>query len=204
MLEQVAIGYVFPDEIQKSMAECQQQQNNTQTSDCSNAKSKSPEQDWQFVIPVPASGEKSADDIFMELDESKYGFGPVGGNTDGSNGNGSGSTESTQTSGIIPAARARLASLRDLGAKKIGALKLKLIENKIKSNERGKRQSYCDRTFFLKLYFIAFFWNINLSDISFRSKSPKYHTIGNHAHAKFCAGNFNHKNWSIFHCTIVT
>lgn len=39
--------------------------------------------------------------------------------------------------GIFPAARARLASLRDLGAKKIGALKLKLIENKIKSNERG-------------------------------------------------------------------
>lgn len=41
--------------------------------------------------------------------------------------------------GIFPAARARLASLRDLGAKKIGALKLKLIENKIKSNERGKK-----------------------------------------------------------------
>lgn len=41
-------------------------------------------------------------------------------------------------SGIFPAARARLASLRDLGAKKIGALKLKLIENKIKSNERDR------------------------------------------------------------------
>lgn len=42
-------------------------------------------------------------------------------------------------SGIFPAARARLASLRDLGAKKIGALKLKLIENKIRSNERCRQ-----------------------------------------------------------------
>lgn len=39
---------------------------------------------------------------------------------------------------LLPATRARLVSLRELGAKKIGALKLKLAENKIKTNEKGE------------------------------------------------------------------
>ena len=43
----------------------------------------------------------------------------------------------TQLPRLFPAARARLASLRDLGAKKIGALKLKITESRIKANERG-------------------------------------------------------------------
>lgn len=38
--------------------------------------------------------------------------------------------ELSQSTGIFPTARARLSSLRNLGAKKIGALKLKLTENK--------------------------------------------------------------------------
>lgn len=65
----------------------------------------------------------------------KDGFVPVNGEQESST-----STDLVPASGIFPAARARLASLRDLGAKKIGALKLKLIENKIKSNERGKKR----------------------------------------------------------------
>lgn len=39
---------------------------------------------------------------------------------------------------LLPATRARLVSLRELGAKKIGALKLKLAETKIKTNEKGE------------------------------------------------------------------
>lgn len=44
----------------------------------------------------------------------------------------------SQPAGLLPAARARLASLRDLGAKKIGALKLKLVDSKLRSTEKGK------------------------------------------------------------------
>lgn len=135
------LGYVFPDEIHKTSPDYQSH-NNTQTADGLNTKSKSPEQDWQFVIPVPAPGEKGSeendDTDILDL-EAKDGFETIQSDNEVALAtNGSSSNENAQTSGIIPAARARLASLRDLGAKKIGALKLKLIENKIKSNERGK------------------------------------------------------------------
>lgn len=134
-MEQNSIGYVFPDEVQKVSPECQPQ-NNTHATENHITKSKSTEQDWQFVIPVPSSkSEDKIDSDIIDLDGIKDGFVSV--NSDDIT-NGSSSTEIAQTSGIFPAARARLASLRDLGAKKIGALKLKLIENKIKSNERGK------------------------------------------------------------------
>lgn len=136
----VVSGYVFPDDIQKLSPESQSQ-SNTQASDQSNLKSKSPEQDWQIVIPVPAQGERGAeekDDADMMELEGKDGFENIQSDNEAFTANGTVSIEIAQSSGIIPAARARLASLRDLGAKKIGALKLKLIENKIKSNERGK------------------------------------------------------------------
>lgn len=144
LLEQAAIGYVFPDEIQKALLDSQSQ-NNIQSSENSNTKSKSPEQDWQFVIPVSTSNEKGADERYendvFELDGNKECIEQLNGDVDVLNDSASGSAEIVQTtSGIIPAARARLASLRDLGAKKIGALKLKLIENKIKSSERGKEK----------------------------------------------------------------
>lgn len=134
-----AIGYVFPDEIQKNSPDSHPQ-NNTNTEN-SNSKSKSPDQDWQFVIPVPGPGERSTEDRVdtdnFEFEANKDGFVSVS-EHEAMNANGSSSNEISQVSGIFPAARARLASLRDLGAKKIGALKLKLIENKIKSTERGK------------------------------------------------------------------
>lgn len=44
----------------------------------------------------------------------------------------------SSTSGILPATRARLVSLKDFGAKKIGALRLKLAESRIKQTEKGK------------------------------------------------------------------
>lgn len=135
-MEQNSIGYIFPEEIPKISPDCPTQ-NNVQTVDNSVTKSRSYEQDWQFVIPVPslntATDEKS-DTELSEFEMMKDGFVTV--NTDQDT---SSSTDLIQASGIFPAARARLASLRDLGAKKIGALKLKLIENKIKSNERGEK-----------------------------------------------------------------
>lgn len=137
LLEQNSIGYMFPDECQKVSPDGQPH-NNTHAAPVDHpvTKSKSSEQDWQFVIPVPGSkAEDKTDTDVSDLDGFKDGFVSV--NTDELT-NGTSSTEIVQASGIFPAARARLASLRDLGAKKIGALKLKLIENKIKSNERGR------------------------------------------------------------------
>lgn len=144
MLEQAAIGYVFPDEIQKALLDSQSQNNVQSSTDNSSTKNRSPEHDWQFVIPVSAANEKvAADDrdesCIFEPDGNKEAFEQINGDVEIANENASSTAEVVQpTSGIIPAARARLASLRDLGAKKIGALKLKLIENKIKSTERGK------------------------------------------------------------------
>ncbi len=43
----------------------------------------------------------------------------------------------SSSSGILPATRARLVSLKDFGAKKIGALRLKLAESRIKQTEKG-------------------------------------------------------------------
>lgn len=202
LLEQAAIGYVFPDEIQKSQPDAQSQ-NNAQSSDNSNTKSKSPEQDWQFVIPVSTPTDKGVDerdengDVF-EIDASKECIEQFNGDVEMLNENASGATEVVQTSGIIPAARARLASLRDLGAKKIGALKLKLIENKIKSTDRGenKQTTKCERIELKTFFFLHLFF--------FRSQSPKCHAIDYHAYAKFCTRDSNDQSWPIFHRTIFT
>lgn len=145
LLEQAAIGYVYPDEIQKSQPDSQSQSNAQPSDNNSNTKSKSPEHDWQFVIPVSTSIDKCADERdengdFFEIDASKECVEHFNGDVEVLNECASGAAAEVvqTTSGIIPAARARLASLRDLGAKKIGALKLKLIENKIKSNDRDR------------------------------------------------------------------
>lgn len=136
MLEQNSIGYVFPDEIHKSSPDYQQ------NTDHNAGKAKSSEQDWQFVFPIPSSktADEKIDSEFSEMEVIKDDLISVNHDADAISTN-AGITDLNQASaiGIFPAARARLASLRDLGAKKIGALKLKLIENKIKSNERGKR-----------------------------------------------------------------
>lgn len=135
-MEQNSIGYIFPDEIHKISPD--HVQSNGQTIDSPNTKSKSSEHDWQFVIPVPTSmAEESNDNGITEL-EMKEDFVSLNNDQESMIASGSISNEMVSASGIFPAARARLASLRDLGAKKIGALKLKLIENKIKSNERGE------------------------------------------------------------------
>lgn len=140
LLEQNSIGYIFPDEIPKLSPDFQPQ-NHVQSVDNSTTKSRSSEQDWQFVIPMPSMNQttdEKPDTELSEFETMKDGFVSV----NSSDQETVSSTDLIPASGIFPAARARLASLRDLGAKKIGALKLKLIENKIKSNERGKKMSF--------------------------------------------------------------
>lgn len=116
------------------------------------------------MIPVSAANEKYADerdenDDVFEIDGAKECVEQINGDVEIFNENASSTSEVVQTtSGIIPAARARLASLRDLGAKKIGALKLKLIENKIKSTDRGepKQRNKNVKKMNLKFYYIFF------------------------------------------------
>lgn len=137
MLEQNSIGYTFPDDIRYCLTDNPMHQ---PYGDTTATKERVAEDDWQIIIPMPSSNDSTdnqstneAEDInnkeeFIHLNTDKYMEASPS----------SMCIQSAQgSSGIFPAARARLASLRDLGAKKIGALKLKLIDNKIKSNERG-------------------------------------------------------------------
>lgn len=146
MLEQNSIGYTFPDDIQNCLSDNQPQPSNSNGSS-SVPKEKSAEDDWQIIIPVPCPHEASDNESRLNTDDDdadgKDEFVHLNAEI------GVTTIATTQApGGIFPAARARLASLRDLGAKKIGALKLKLIENKIKSNERGafpSQQSNADQ-----------------------------------------------------------
>lgn len=141
MLEQNSIGYTFPDDIQNCLVDSQMQNSNNNVSNAA-PMTKSTGDDWQIIIPVPYANDTSENDSHLAVDDddssdSKDEFVHLNAEV------GAASTMMAThvAGGIFPAARARLASLRDLGAKKIGALKLKLIENKIKSNERGKALS---------------------------------------------------------------
>lgn len=152
LLEQNSIGYTYPDETSQ-FSESQGVGQTNQT-DSSKLKQRNSEEDWQIILPVPTtsptdphSSEKpdnSNESDQENIDpEEKDEFEHIAAESSNSNSNQSNNTQAQSSSGgagIFPAARARLASLRDLGAKKIGALKLKLIENKIKSTERGKQQ----------------------------------------------------------------
>lgn len=139
-MEQHKIGYIFPDELRRNPNECEDQSSEQSADNYGGSKTKIAEQDWQFVIPVTDTNKPTDDSEADEGDANRDGFCEI---TNYSNDSNEMQAQSTSTSGnsaqggIFPAARARLASLRDLGARKIGALKLKLIENKIKSTERG-------------------------------------------------------------------
>lgn len=129
LLEQNSIGYIFPDDIQNCLSKAQSEAN-------VQPKEHKPD-DWQIIIPVPNESSNARNEIDRDLDEDvdvKDDFQHL----NYENGQIPSISPPTTNAGIFPAARARLASLRDLGAKKIGALKLKLIENKIKSNERDR------------------------------------------------------------------
>lgn len=133
LLEQNSIGYIFPDDVQNCLTRAQSQASAPQKEQ----KHKTAEDDWQIIIPVPGAESSNENDREAEDEtDGKDDFQHLGYE------NGQIPSVSPPSvalnGGIFPAARARLASLRDLGAKKIGALKLKLIENKIKSNERGE------------------------------------------------------------------
>ena len=141
LLEQKSIGYIFPGD--KKINAKRQLSDDVATS---NSLSKSNDDDWQIVYPLATnSGEEQDEQMTTSpecsnSDEEQSAVAMESESDDGIVKDESGEVSEiiTANGGILPAARARLVSLRDLGAKKIGALKLKLAENRMKVSEKGK------------------------------------------------------------------
>lgn len=144
LLEQKSIGYTFPGEFTSMLSTLDQETVNDNTI----CKAEEAE-NWQFVLnlegkegtnsvgmaePKPStstadtSGKQESEDSFekITMDDTNFNIGDTNRN-DGVN-----------IPKTISAAKARLMSLRELGAKKIGTLKLKLAESRLKAKERGK------------------------------------------------------------------
>lgn len=119
LLEQNSISYTFPGDPSMNPSNENDQRFNRQNSEnyedwqivLSLDKNKTEEENSSEIPPNSFSSDESV--ILQKSDETSF------------------------SSGILPAARARLASLKDLGAKKIGALKMKLAESRMKASEKG-------------------------------------------------------------------
>lgn len=130
LLEQNSISYTFPGDPSMNPPNENDQRLNRQNSENY--------EDWQIVLSldknkieeenlseIPPSSFSSDDAVILQKPD-----------------------ETSFSSGILPAARARLASLKDLGAKKIGALKMKLAESRMKASEKGSLIRFFVNVFF--------------------------------------------------------
>lgn len=130
LLEQNSIGYTFPGDPAMNANE-NDQRLNRQNSDNY--------EDWQIVLSLDKN--KCEEENFTEIPPNCFSSDDavIIQKPD----------ETSFSSGILPAARARLASLKDLGAKKIGALKMKLAESRMKASEKGLwKNNFFERNFF--------------------------------------------------------
>lgn len=132
LLEQKSIGYVYPCEV----ATKDQKPNDISTAETD---------DWQIVVPVNDGndniGKKESRDADSTVDiDGNENYGERNAQNDRFHSIQSKhfSDATSSSSGILPATRARLVSLKDFGAKKIGALRLKLAESRIKQTEKGE------------------------------------------------------------------
>lgn len=134
LLEQNSIGYTYPGDINSNSTPL-----TFKDSSSAALTSKSPEDDWQIVIPI--NEDEQQDDNIAQTStnsiDSGSSFDQIHNSTLNDNKDSLADNTFFPSSGILPAARARLASLRDLGAKKIGALKLKLVESRMRLTEKG-------------------------------------------------------------------
>lgn len=137
LLEQKSIGYTYPDNfIAASTSSTGPESMETGTTDTNDAEGNSNEnqsENWQFVVNLEKKDQRQMHETTGDDEES---FERI--NADDP----SLSAEAKSDGGALPksisAAKARLQSLRDIGAKKIGTLKLKLAESRLKSKEREK------------------------------------------------------------------
>lgn len=145
MLEQKSIGYTYPgtEKSEHFYSASSSRQSSKESHDSPAGKrqhqpphpdtiapnrsapsaSDNPFDDWQIVVPL----QNQSPDSGVEVSSSTA---ATDGFSDDTSSTASSAVPSTVAPGILPSARARLASLKELGAKKIGALKLKLAENR--------------------------------------------------------------------------
>ncbi|XP_058813110.1 uncharacterized protein LOC131677367 [Topomyia yanbarensis] len=147
LLEQKSIKYTFPGDI--SPISSQELKTEMLKSFGESGKPDSGTMDdWQIVLALPRQEGSSGAE---QQDNGEKGSSPSGSDPQSSDDfekvDGEGSIDEGRTDGkdqqasipkLFPAARARLLSLRDLGAKKIGTLKLKLSESRIKAKEKER------------------------------------------------------------------
>lgn len=123
LLEQKSIGYTFPGEFSPIPPKDSDELKNGANKD----------EAWQIVVDLKQA-DSPPPEMLNKPDCEEIPFEDV-------------TAEGTSVEGklddnylpkIIPAAKARLMSLRDLGARKIGHLKLKLAETRLKAKEREK------------------------------------------------------------------
>uniref|UniRef100_A0A0P6J635 Putative e3 ubiquitin-protein ligase herc2 n=1 Tax=Aedes aegypti TaxID=7159 RepID=A0A0P6J635_AEDAE len=149
LLEQKSIKYTFPGDISPSSSQELKEEMLKSLGDGEKPNSGLMD-DWQIVLSLPKEGSGSGGDQGTNSGGEK-GSSPSGSEPQSSDDfekvEGECSTEDGKTDArdqqgalpkLFPAARARLMSLRDLGAKKIGTLKLKLSESRIKAKEKER------------------------------------------------------------------
>lgn len=111
LLEQKSTSYVFPNELRRDLSESRHQRTES-------------ESEWEVVTPTASSQDLPLASFAANNDYEQTDASP--------------SSSEEAMSKLFPAAKARLLSLRDLGAKKIGNLKLKLAESRIRARERER------------------------------------------------------------------
>ncbi|XP_065095854.1 uncharacterized protein ca [Ochlerotatus camptorhynchus] len=149
LLEQKSIKYTFPGDISPSSSQELKAEMLKSLGDGEKPDSGLMD-DWQIVLSLPKEGSGSGVEQGADSGGEK-GSSPSGSEPQSSDDfekvEGEPSSEEGKVDGkdpqgalpkLFPAARARLMSLRDLGAKKIGTLKLKLSESRIKAKEKER------------------------------------------------------------------
>ncbi|XP_035899291.1 uncharacterized protein LOC118506373 [Anopheles stephensi] len=158
LLEQKSIKYTFPGVITPtSVQDLKSELLKSLSSDGADGEGRSvPIEDWQIVLSLPKDGESAGGSQQRQPasssqqnnegdsnDSSPNSSEPPSGDDfekveNESEGNDKTGQQQGALPKLFPAAKARLLSLRDLGAKKIGTLKLKLSESRIRAKEREK------------------------------------------------------------------
>lgn len=139
LLEQKTIGYTYPDNFitaSSSGTGQESMETGTDNNDSEGNLNENMSENWQFVVNL----EKKDQQRSSETGDEEESFERI--NADDPSLSMVDSSEGKSDGGALPksisAAKARLQSLRDIGAKKIGTLKLKLAESRLKSKEREK------------------------------------------------------------------
>lgn len=167
LLEQKSIGYVFPGAGEPNPSSgtdhfysaSSSRQNSEELANYKNSAADSPAAnkstadaaaaDWKIVVPFTVPSNQTPDQSQVQRPKCLSPNVPdeMSGNVNSYQTSGGESGNDAEVgvdlspefvAGIFPSARSRLASLKELGVKKIGALKMKLAENRVRVPEKGE------------------------------------------------------------------